>query len=133
MTVYHLAVGEYHLISYDSILHHLHITDAGTTTPAVVVVLDTDLLNQLDMLVDPLRVLQLPTDVMGRAQIIAHDAEFLLEDNDHVLITPYLQHGSIDYLQLTETPVLVELSLLTEAVHLLRAYLHRYRPEMLAG
>ena len=84
------------------------------------------------MLVDPLRVLQLPTDVMGRAQIIAHDAEFLLEDDDHVLITPYLQHGSLDYLQLTETPVLVELSLLTEAVHLLRAYLHRWRPEMLA-
>lgn len=133
MTVYHLAVSKYHLISYDSTLHHLHITDAGATTPAVVVVLDADLLEQLDMLVDPLRALQLPTDVMGRAQIIAHDAEFLLEDDDHVLITPYLQHGSIDYLQVTETPVLVELSLLTEAVHLLRTYLHRYRPEMLAG
>lgn len=133
MTVYHLAVSKYHLISYDSILHHLHITDAGTTTPAVVVVLDANLLDQLDMLVDPHRTLQLPTDVMGRAQIIAHDAEFLLEDDDHVLITPYLQHGSIDYLQVTETPVLVKLSLLTEAIHLLRTYLHRYRPEMLAG
>lgn len=135
MTTYHLAHTEYRLISYDTTFHELRVLDPIThtvdNTAPIIIALNPQLLQQLAMIVYPAKAGDLPTDFMGRAQIVTNDVEILLEEDGNILVTPRHQPENTHGLSFESLPMLIDIELFVEAIELLHKYLQRWNPEAL--